>query len=121
MLAVLSLLPISDTLCGLLCASAAAQPQNSGHHHAALTEPSQMTPSNGTRIVTFAEHSCDPGTTIQSVATAAERADLVVSAQGVTVVAVRDIAVPSTQPRSSSHGAPPGSTPPTSTPLVLRV
>ena len=117
MLVVLFVLPLSGTLCALAC-DQAAHPEGSGHHHEAAPEASQPAARDVPLVGGPSAHPCDHLAVIQQAIAAPERTQIAVSAPAGPM---GEFAPPLLQRARASHGAPPGSTPPTSIPLVLRV
>ena len=121
-LTVLTALPVSGTLCALLCASAKA---TAAAHHGSGANCEEPSPtSTGTLIQDVSQHDC--GTHDASVrrpaSTAAERADSVAGSVPLTVPtlhAVITTLIPVDSPLD--YHAPPGAAPPAAAPLVLRV
>jgi hypothetical protein len=120
MLLVLFVLPFSATLCALTC-DQEAHSEGSGHHHEAAAEASQPAAPDAPLIGGPSVHPCDHVVTVQQATTAPERTQIAVSTHVAALVTVAEFAAPLLQMTGASHGAQPGSTPPTSTPLVLRV
>ena len=120
MLVVLFVLPLSGTLCALAC-DQAAHSEGSGHHHEATPESSQPAAPDAPLVGGPSAHPCDHLAVIQQAIAAPERTQIAVSVPAAPLVTVGEFAPPLLQRARASHGAPPGSTPPTSIPLVLRV
>ena len=126
LLMVLTALPVSGLFCAMLCDSAAAT--SAGAHHAAgksCDDGQATTPSSGPQIRGgTAGHDCsDHDAALREAATTtAARADSVPGPSLLVAVPVHD----STSKLTDSdavfdYRTPPGSTPPTVSPLVLRV
>lgn len=120
MLVVLSVLPLSGTLCALAC-DQAAHSEGSGHHHEAAPEANHPAAPDVPLAGGPSAHPCDHAAAIQQATTAPERTQIAVSIPPPSMVTVGQSAPPLLQMAPASHGAPPGSTPSTSIPLVLRV
>jgi hypothetical protein len=125
LLAVLTALPVSGTVCAMLCDSAAAT--RVAAHHASgkpCDDEQATTPSSGPQMRNTAGHDCsDHDAAVREAATTtATRADGVRGPSLLVAVAVRDSI--SSLPDADAvfdYRTPPGSTPPTASPLVLRV
>ena len=124
-LSILTALPVSGTLCAMLCNSAAAS-RASAHHAAGkpCDEEQATTPSSGPQLRGASGHDCsDHEVAVREAATTtATRADSVPEPSLLAAVAVHD----TTSNLFDSdavfdYRTPPGSTPPTASPLVLRV
>src|SRR5688500_17214837 len=120
MLVVVALLPLSGTLCAMSC-DTTAHSESSGHHHGAAQEPARSADADGPQVSGPRAHPCHHEAAIQPATTAAARAPIAMSAQPASLLAHDALALPPIQGPRPSQGAPPGTTPPTSTPLVLRV
>ena len=124
-LAVLTALPVSGTVCAMLCDSAAAT-HGAAHHASGKTCEEDATPASGPQLRGSSSHDCsDHETAVLEAATTTTTATRGDSMQGPSLLA----AVP-VQDRISNlvdsddvfdYRTPPGSTPPTASPLVLRV
>jgi hypothetical protein len=122
MLVVLSVLPLSETVCAITCNQAAhSESPDRHHHHEAGLEASQPAAPDVPLISGPTAHPCDHIAAIPQATTAAQKGPIAVSTPPASMVAVDAFAAPLVQRVRTLHGAPPGSTPPTSTPLVLRV
>jgi hypothetical protein len=120
-LAVLTALPVSGTVCAVLCDSAATA-SASAHHGSGKKCEEPARPSSEVQIQGVSEHDCSTHDAVvrQTSTAAAERASGVAApllAVAPVHVAVR--ALPALE-TAFAHSAPPGTAPPT-TPLVLRV
>ena len=125
LLMVLTALPVSGTVCTVLCDSAAAT--STATHHASgkpCDDEQATTPSSGPQMGGTSGHDCsDHDAAIREAATTtATRADGVLGPSLLVAVPVHD----STSKLTDSdtvfdYRTPPGSTPPTASPLVLRV
>jgi hypothetical protein len=127
LLTVLAALPVSGTVCTLMCDSsswAAAAGQGPHAHHSSPGEPAATDSSTGPQIGGNPEHDCSThdGAIRQATTTPAERADLTAKSAPVTIGAIH---IESVSLRDSQafvdYSSPPGTAPPTTTPLVLRV
>ena len=125
LLLLLTALPVSGTVCAMLCDSAAAT--RAAAHHASgrpCNDEQATTPSSGPQMRGTAGHDCsdhDPAMR-EAATTTATRADSVMGASLLVAVLVHD----STSKLTDSdavfdYRTPPGSIPPTASPLVLRV
>ena len=119
MLMVLALLPLSGTLCALTC-DVAANSKSSGHHHGAAQEGTTSAAAGNPVISGTSFYPCDHDVAIEQFTTAAERAPMAI-APPAALVAVDSFVAPRVQRVPPSQGAPPGTTPSTSNPVVLRV
>ena len=119
-LAVLTALPVSGTVCAMLCDSA---PTASAHHGSGKKCEEPARPSSEVVIRGVSEHDCSTHDAVvrQTSTTAAERAAGVASPLlAVAAVHATVRALPALE-TAFAHSAPPGTAPPTTTPLVLRV
>jgi hypothetical protein len=121
-LAVLAGLPVSGTVCAIVCESASSAAAT--HHGSGQTCEDPAPPSSGPQISGYPEHDCSTHDAAlrQSTTTAAERADLSAASAQLLITVLHATAKP--LPASESvfdYNAPPGTAPPTTTPLVLRV
>ena len=124
-LSILTALPVSGTLCAMLCNSAAAS-RASAHHAAGkpCDEEQATTPSSGPQLRGASGHDCsDHEVAVREAATTtATRADSVPEPSLLAAVAVHDtIGNLVDSDAVFDYRTPPGSTPPTASPLVLRV
>jgi len=117
LLAVFFLLPTTETLCEYACQR---QTTSETAHHGVTTGSHCGEPSNSPSILAPAEALCDHGLG-QDTATVVERTrhdaspPLVYHCDASALIA-------ESEPRLRGlHGAPPGSSPPTTTPLILRI
>ena len=122
LLTVLTGLPISATACALVCESATNT--EAAHHGSGPECEESKQPSSGPLISGQSEHDCSThgGLLRPATTTPAERADLtaksaplVIGAAQVESVSLRDSHI------FLDYSSPPGTAPPTTTPLVLRV
>jgi hypothetical protein len=122
LLTVLAGLPISATACALVCESAT----NAGatHHGSGSECDESAQPPSGPLISGQSEHDCSThsGLLRPATTTPAERADLTAKSAPLVLAAAQ---VESVSLRDShtflDYSSPPGTAPPTTTPLVLRV
>jgi hypothetical protein len=125
LLPLLTALPVSGTVCAMLCDSAAAT--RAAAHHASgkpCDEEQATTPSSGPQLRGASGHDCsDHEVAVREAATTtATRADSVPGPSLLAAVAVHDtISNLVDSDAVFDYRAPPGSTPPTASPLVLRV
>lgn len=122
-LIVLAALPVSSALCAMVCDASAKT--MSGHHHGAGKASEETAPSsNQVQLRSMSEHDCSTHDAVirQTATTAAERADATAGSAPLMVsVSHATVTVPVVASSTPEYNAPPGTTPPTSTPLVLRV
>jgi hypothetical protein len=121
-LTVLTALPVSGTVCAMVCDSPA---KTAASHHGSgknCEEPAR--PSTGVQLRGVSEHDCsthDPAVR-QVATTAAERADLTAPSSPLAVAVLHSTATVTTDSESIfDYSAPQGTAPPTTAPLVLRV
>jgi hypothetical protein len=126
LLPLLTALPVSGTVCAMLCDSAAATP--AAAHHASgkpCDDEQATTPSPGPQMRGgTAGHDCsDHDAAMREAATTtAARADSVPGPNLLVAVPVHDsISKLADSDAVFDYRTPPGSTPPTASPLVLRV
>ncbi len=122
-LMVLTALPVSGTVCAMLCDSAAAT-RAQAHHGAGKVCDEQTTPSSGPQLRGASGHDCsDHEAAVREAATTtATRADSVPRPTLLAAVAVYDtISNLVDSDDVFDYRTPPGRTPPTASPLVLRV
>lgn len=125
LLLLLTALPVSGTVCTMLCDSAAAT--SAAAHHASgkpCDDEQATTPSSGPQMRGTAGHDCsDHDAAIREAATTmATRADSVPGLSLLIAVPVHDSISNLTHSDAVfDYRTPPGSTPPTASPLVLRV
>lgn len=125
-LAILTALPVSGTLCAMLCESAASSPTSvSGHHHGSTTDVDEPAPfSTSAQVRSVSDHDCNShdGALRQASTTATERANWdITSIPSATTIALATFKAPADSGPHFEYSTPPGSAPPTTTPLVLRV
>ena len=125
MLIVLTALPVSGTVCAMLCDYAASA--RAAAHHASgkrCSDKQATTPSSGPHVRGTAGHDCcDHVAALREAATTtATRADSVPGPRLLVAVPVRgSISNLADADAVFDYRAPPGSTPPTASLLVLRV
>ena len=122
-LMVLTALPVSGTVCAMLCDSAAAT-RAQAHHGDGKICDEQTTPSSGPQFRGASGHDCsDHEVAVREAATTtATRADGVPGLSLLIAVPVHDSISNLTDANAVfEYRTPPGSTPPTASPLVLRV
>ncbi len=125
-LAILTGLPVSGAVCAMLCESAASSTASvSGHHHGSTNNVEERAPSStSVQIQSVSDHDCNnhDAALRQTSTTAAERADWGISSIPIatTTVLATFKALTGSEPHFE-YSTPPGSAPPTTTPLVLRV
>ena len=124
-LSILTALPVSGTLCAMLCDSAAAS--RTAAHHASgkpCDEEQVTTPSSGPQLRGASGHDCSghEAAVREAATTTATRADSVAGPSLLAAVAVHD-AISNLVDSDDvfDYRTPPGSTPPTASALVLRV
>lgn len=119
-LCILTALPVSGTLYAMLCDSS-ANATASAHHGSKCEEPRPA--STGTQIQGGSEHDCSThDAAVRQASTVAQRADGVAGSVLLPTLTARAITTAPIQVDSSfDYDAPPGTAPPTTTPLVLRV
>jgi len=124
-LSILTALPVSGTLCAMLCDSAAAT--RPAAHHASgkpCDEEQATTPSSGPQLRGASGHDCsDHEVAVREAATTTStRADSLPGPSLLAAVTVHDtISSLVDSDEVFDYRTPPGSTPPTASPLVLRV
>ena len=121
-LAILTALPVSGTLCAMLCDSwANAAP--SAHHGSGTECEEPRSASRGTQIQGSSEHGCGThdASVRQATSRVAQRADGVAGSVLLLTLTARAITTAPIRLDSLDYDAPPGTAPPTTTPLVLRV
>lgn len=119
-LAILTALPVSGAVCTALCESAASA---SEHHSSARSCEESARPSTDAQIYGVSEHDCGShdAVLLQTSATAAGRTDWgATSILATATVPATFKALTDFRPHFK-HTTPPGTAPPTTTPLVLRV
>ncbi len=122
-LTILTALPVSGTVCAMLCDSS-TKATASAHHGSGTNCEEPSPPSTGTQIQGVAEHDCSThdAAVRQATSTVAQRADGVAGSVLLATLTARAITTAPIRVDSSfDYDAPPGTAPPTTTPLVLRV
>jgi len=120
---VLTALPVSGTVCAMLCDSAAAS-RTAAHHASGKPCDEQAPRSSGPQLRGASSHDCSAhdAAVRETVTTTASRADSVPEPSLLAAVTAHDTISNFTDSDSvSAYRTPPGSTPPTASPLVLRV
>ena len=123
LLMVLTALPVSGSVCAMLCDSAAAT-RAAAHHGSGKPCDDQAPPSSGPQLRGASGHDCSDHDAAMRVAatTTATRADSVPGPILLVAVPVHDsISNLADSDAVFYYRTPPGSTPPTASPLVLRV
>jgi hypothetical protein len=124
-LATLTALPVSGAVCAMLCDSAASSvTMASAHHHGASRHAARTHPFAEVQIQAVSEHDCSDhdGALRQASTSADDRANW--SVTSVPLVSSYISATLNARAGSEPHldyRVPPGTAPPTTTPLVLRV
>lgn len=125
-LAILTALPVSGAVCAMLCESAASSTASvSEHHHGSTNNVEEPAPpATSVQIQGVSDYDCSSHDAAlrQASTTAAERADWGISSIPIatTTVLATFKALTDSGPHFE-YSTPPGSAPPTTTPLVLRV
>lgn len=122
-LAILTALPVSGTLCAMLCDSS-SKATASAHHGSGTDCEEPRSPSTGIQIQGVSEHDCSThdAAVRQATSTVAARADSVAGSVLLATPTARSITTALIRVDTSfDYDAPPGTAPPTTTPLVLRV
>jgi hypothetical protein len=120
----LTALPVSGSVCAMLCDSAAVTRAAAHHASGKPCDDEQATsPSSGPQMRSTAGHDCSDHDAAmrQAATTTATRADSVAGPSLLVAVPVHDSISNLTASDSFDYRAPPSSTPPTASPLVLRV
>jgi hypothetical protein len=124
LLLLLTALPLSGTVCTMLCDSTAT---SAAAHHASgkpCDDEQATTPSSGPQMRGTAGHDCSEHDAAmrQAATTTATRADSVPVPSSLVALPVHDwISKLTDSDAVFDYRTPPGSTPPTASPLVLRV
>jgi len=121
-LVILTALPVSGSVCALLC-DAARGPMMAGHHGAAkdCEEPAS---TSSAQIRGVSEHDCsrhDPAIQKASLAAAEKTSASVTSIPLVANLVTVTFTAPFDAASDPQYASPPGTAPPTTTPLVLRI
>ncbi|MEQ1575690.1 MAG: hypothetical protein ABL993_15735 [Vicinamibacterales bacterium] len=122
-LMVLTALPVSGTLCAMLCDSAKVGRAAAHHHGSGKACDEEATPAPGPQLRGGSSHDCSDHEAVREAAiTTATRADSVPGPSLLAAVAVHDtISNLVDSDDIFDYRTPPGSTPPTASSLVLRV
>ena len=121
-LVVLTALPLSGTICAMVCDSTAKA--GSGHHGSDQNcEDRAQSSTGGALIQGVSEHDCsDHDAALRQAATsAAERVLLQTHPAPLTDLPALTFSSLATSGRSFAYTGPPGAAPPPTTPLVLRI
>ena len=121
-LAVLTALPVSGTVCAMLCDSTATA-SASPHHGSGKKVEEPARPSAEVQIRGVSEHDCctyDAVVRRTSTTASARAAGVAAPLLAVAPVHAAVRALPALE-TAFAHSAPPGTAPPTTTPVVLRV
>ena len=122
MVTVLAGLPVSGTVCAMVCDSANTKALS---HHGAGKNCEDSTPaSTGAQVRGVSEHDCSThdAAVLQLITTTAPRGDAVAFTTPLAVAIVHAvIETPSNSDPVLESSSPPGPAPPTTAPLVLRV
>lgn len=122
-LVILTALPVSGSVCALLC-DAAESNATAGHHGSAKDCEEPAPSSTGVQIRGVSERDCSAHDTAirQASLTAAEKANAsVISIRlAANLVTIR-LTAPLNGGADFQNSSPPGTAPPTTTPLVLRI
>lgn len=122
LLTLLAGLPVSGTVCAMVCDSASSAAAT--HHGSGRKCEEPARPSGGPQIGGHSEHDCSThdGTIQQATTTAAERVEMTAKSAPLVIATVQ---IESLVLRASQvffdSSSPPGTVSPTTTPLVLRV
>jgi hypothetical protein len=122
LLTVLAGLPVSGIVCAMVCESASSAAAT--HHGSGQKCEDPAPPPRGPQISGYPEHDCNThdGAIRQASTTAAERADVTTKSSPIIIGAVAIESVALRNPQTFfDYSSPPGTAPPTTTPLVLRV
>ena len=122
LLTILTALPVSGSVCAMLC-DAAAGTRAGVHHGSGKPCDDQAPPSSGPELRGVSGHDCSDHDAVRVAATTrATRADSVPAPSLLVAVPVHDSMSMLTDPDAVfDYRTPRGSTPPTASPLVLRV
>ena len=123
LLTVLAGLPVSGMLCAMVCESASSAV--AAHHGSGSGQKCEepAPPSTGPQVSSHSEHDCNTHDgAVRQAATAAERADMTAKSAPLMIgtVQIESVALRAYQ-TFLDYTSPPGTAPPTTTPLVLRV
>lgn len=121
LLTVLAGLPASGMLCAMVCESASS---GVATHHGSGQKCEEPAPlSTGSQMSGHSEHDCNTHDgVVRQAATTAERADMTAKSAPLMIgtVQIESVALRASQ-TFLDYSSPPGTAPPTTTPLVLRV
>ena len=119
MLTVLAGLPVSGTVCAMVCNAASP----SAHHGSGKNCQESRRASTGPQIRDASEHNCSThdASIPQATITAAERADGVAANATPAVIVVATMTYSGNRDSVFNDSARSGTAPPTTAPLVLRV
>ena len=124
-LAMMAALPVSGAVCTMLCDSPRSNSVlASGHHHGTKHAAAPASASNEAQIQGVSQHDCSnhDAAVRQVSTTAAERADWGTTVAPLLTTVVQETSETLTKLKPHfEYSAPPGTAPPTTTPLVLRV
>ncbi len=124
-LAILTALPVSGTLCAMLCESAASS-RAAAHHGSGkpCDDEQDTTPSSGAQVRGTAGHDCSDHDAAkrEAATTTVARADSVPGPSLLVAETVHDsISNLTVSDAVFDYRTPPGTAPPTASPLVLRL
>lgn len=120
-LAVLTALPVAGAVCGMLCNSV-PMASSSSHHGSGKQCEAPAGPSSEVQIQGISFHDCSTHhALVWQTSTTAKRAEGVTSSVAAVAVVRATVRALTALETSSAQGAPPGTAPPTTAPLVLRV
>jgi hypothetical protein len=122
LLAVLAGLPVSGTVCAMVCESSSSTAAT--HHGSGQKCEDPAPPSSGPQISGYSEHDCSThdGAIRQASTTAVERGDVTMKSVPIIIGAVRtESDIFRDRQIFVDYTSPPGTAPPTTTPLILRV
>ena len=122
-LMVLTALPVSGTVCAMVCDSAAVT-RAAAHHGSGKNCEEDATPASGPQLHGSSNHDCsDHETALREAATTtATRGDELPGPSLLAAVPLHDrVSTLADSDAVFDYRTPPGSTPPTASPLVLRV
>ena len=122
LLTVLAGLPVSGTVCAMVCDSASTAA--AAHHGSGQKCEEPARAASGPQVVGHTEHDCSThdAAVRHATMTAAERADLTTKSAPLMIGVVQIESATLHDSRTFfDYSSPPGTAPPTTTPLVLRV
>ena len=121
-LMVLTALPVSGTVCAMLCDSATVSRAAAHHHGTGKTGDAGATPASGPQLRGSGHDCSDHEAVGEAATTTATRADSVRGPSLLPAITVHDtIGTLADSDGVFDYRTPRGSTPPTASPLVLRV